>query len=473
MTEEMATVDANICVALLGGEELRLPVPIGGTTGRHLRALVAAARHLRVQQVRLLQQDGTTLTDMEDVPPNAVIKCILRPLIPRAPDTWYTPARYTLGTAIGCGAYASVCEAYDTDRHEPVAIKRCSNIFDDLVDGKRVLRELAILQALDHDCVVRLHDAFRPPQSETLYEACVEMNEMYMVMELCDSDLKKLIRHDVRLGMDHVSLLLYNLLRGLKYLHSAGVYHRDLKPANCLVNQDCSLKLADFNLSCVVGEPNLEEERIGAGSARPGGTVARRQMTQHVITRWYRAPEVILLNQYYTEAIDVWSAGCILAELLQMLPDGPEVQDRGPLFQGRACYPLSPRRQQTHKDQLHFIFELLGTPSEAAITRLVREDARDYVQSFTSRAGAGLSSRFPYVFGDALDLVEKMLRFDQLERISVDESLGHTLLARCRDESKETVAAARISLDFEQERCIDEEWLVRNFLKLFGQAGGA
>merc|ERR1712032_425670 len=386
------------------------------------------------------------------------------------------PARYTLGTAIGCGAYASVCEAYDTDRHEPVAIKRCSNIFDDLVDGKRVLRELAILQALDHDCVVRLHDAFRPPQSETLYEACVEMNEMYMVMELCDSDLKKLIRHDVRLGRDHVSLLLYNLLRGLKYLHSAGVYHRDLKPANCLVNQDCSLKLADFNLSCVVGERNPEEEQVEVGHARPGSTVARRQMTQHVITRWYRAPEVILLNTHYTEAIDVWSAGCILAELLQMLPEGPEVRDRGPLFPGRACYPLSPRQRQTpsrQQDQLDLIFELLGTPSEVAVARLVREDARRYLRSFSSRQGAGFSGRFPYVEAGALDILERMLRFDPLERIKVHESLGHALLEHCRDQTRETSAADRVSLDFEQEGCIDEECLVRNFCKRIGQAGGA
>merc|ERR1719389_1154687 len=76
---------------------------------------------------------------------------------------------------------------------------------------------------------------------------------MYMIMEICDSDMKKLCRTNVTLSELHVNTLLYNLLVGLKYLHSAGIYHRDLKPANCLVNQDCGLKIADFNLSVAVG----------------------------------------------------------------------------------------------------------------------------------------------------------------------------------------------------------------------------
>merc|ERR1719333_620600 len=131
-----------------------------------------------------------------------------------------------------------------------------------MINGKRILRELLLLQACDHDCVVRLLDAYFPPASEDMLRANCTLNEIYVVMELCDSDLKRLLRTDVSLNLDHIELLMYNLLRGLKYLHSAGIYHRDLKPANCLVNQDCALKIADLNLSRARGS-GVEEGAAG------------------------------------------------------------------------------------------------------------------------------------------------------------------------------------------------------------------
>merc|ERR1711948_210410 len=105
-----------------------------------------------------------------------------------------------------------------------------------------ILREIAILAKLQHENIVKIYDIVAPSNMKTF-------DELYMVMEICDSDLKKLCKTDVSLSLQHVDTLLYNLLVGLKYLHSAGIYHRDLKPANCLVNQDCSLKICDFGLA--------------------------------------------------------------------------------------------------------------------------------------------------------------------------------------------------------------------------------
>jgi len=135
-----------------------------------------------------------------------------------------------------------------------------------------------------------------------------------------------------------------------------------------------------------------------------------------------------------------------------MLPGGPEVQDRGPLFHG----VFTPYRDG---DQLQVILELIGTPPDSVSSL---RDAR-----------AGIAARFPYADPDALDLVERMLRFDPHERISVDESLGHAALAEFRDEAGETVALTRISLGFEQENYLDEEFLMEHFCRLTAEAGGA
>jgi len=278
--------------------------------------------------------------------------------VPRSPVKWYTPDRYILGRSIGAGVYASVCEAQDTKLDKTVAIKRCKNIFDNLSDCKRILRELAILQAMDHDCVVRLHDAFVSPPDDELCEAGMGMNDIYMVMECCDTDMRRLIKSDITLETPHVGLLMYNMLCGLKYLHSAGVYHRDMKPANCLVNQDCSVKIADFNLSrAVSGLVEDDQEKVlDAPTAQKRGA-QKRELTFHVVSRWYRAPEVILLQRAYTDAIDLWAAGCIFAELLELLPGGPQCEERSPLFPGRRCYPLSPRRNSNMPPEKHQLKE--------------------------------------------------------------------------------------------------------------------
>eukprot|EP00913_Durusdinium_trenchii_P022324 g20974.t1 len=353
-------------------------------------------------------------------------------------------------------------------------------MFEDLVDCKRILREIAILSKLKHEYIVRLYDIVAPVNM-------AKFDELYLVMEICDSDLKKLCRTDVSLTPLHINTLLYNLLVGMKYLHSAGIYHRDLKPANCLEKNTQKLK---------------------------------RFLTGHVVTRWYRAPELILLQENYTEAIDVWSVGCIYAELLGMLEgnkmedcrlecqthftDGGALallqtfntvdlskarrlrrhsdsfvtiylffaQDRGPLFPGSSCFPLSPDHK--HKtdyryhtrgkhDQLNMIFNLLGTPTEADINLLERDDARRYIRCFAARDGDGIKSKFPCV---PCRLQDKMLRFNPSLRISVAEALEHPLFeASIRDKSKEVTATEHVSLDFEKEPDLDEALLRKYFCK--------
>mmetsp|Transcript_9963 Transcript_9963/g.21911 ORF Transcript_9963/g.21911 Transcript_9963/m.21911 type:complete len:421 (-) Transcript_9963:206-1468(-) len=375
---------------------------------------------------------------------------------------WRVPSRYEIRQTIGNGSYGSVCEAYDREEHRLVAVKRVRHMFDDLIDCKRILREVSILARLKHEYVVQLYDVLAPGNAP-------HFDELYLIMEICDSDLKKLCRTDVTLTPLHINTLLYNLLVGVKYLHSAGIYHRDLKPANCLVNQDCSVKICDFGLSRALGGEMAMHNDIYSSSK----AVPKRQLTGHVVTRWYRAPELILLQENYTTAIDLWSVGCIYAELLGML-EGTRCEDRGPLFPGSSCFPLSPDRQ--HKtdykyhtrgkhDQLNMIFNLIGTPTEDELALIERDDAKRYIRCFAARQGEGFRAKFPHVEANSVDILEKFLRFNPQERPSVEAALSHPLLHDLRDLGKEVKAQKLVHLDFEREPDLDETLLRKYFWK--------
>mmetsp|Transcript_113800 Transcript_113800/g.327029 ORF Transcript_113800/g.327029 Transcript_113800/m.327029 type:complete len:425 (+) Transcript_113800:107-1381(+) len=385
---------------------------------------------------------------------------------------WRIPSRYEVRQVIGTGSYGSVCEAHDTEHDRLVAVKRVRHLFDDLIDCKRILREVAILSRLSHDFVVHVHEILTPGPS-------ANFDELYIVMEICDSDLKKLCRTDVTLTPLHINTLLYNLLIGVKYLHSAGIMHRDLKPANCLVNQDCSVKICDFGLSRAIGGEELPLDRPanGVGDENRPPTAARqparRHLTGHVVTRWYRAPELILLQEKYTAAIDLWSVGCIYAELLGML-DGFRIEDRRPLFPGTSCFPLSPenrrgeerQQQRTRRsDQLNMIFNLLGTPSDGDVAELERDDARSYIRHFERREGSGLRAKFPQAPAESLDILSNFLHFSPNTRLTVTQALTHPLFDDLRDPAREASSQARevIVLDFESERDLDEALLRRYF----------
>ena len=174
-----------------------------------------------------------------------------------------------------------------------------------------------------------------------------------------ETDLEGIIRSEQPLTDDHTQFFLYQILRGLKYMHSAGILHRDLKPRNLLVNSNCDLKICDFGLARAE-IPLLQSHSI--------------VLTDYITTRWYRAPEVLLSWKKYSTAIDVWSVGCIFAELLGMMKESAATyMDRQPLFPGKSCFPLSPDHQAriqpngfpvAKEDQLAVIFEILGTPDE-------------------------------------------------------------------------------------------------------------
>lgn len=150
-----------------------------------------------------------------------------------------------------------------------------------------------------------------------------------------------------------------------------------------------------------------------------------RQLTKHVVTRWYRAPELILVQQY-TSAVDIWSLGCILAELLSMQEGN--YQDRRPLFPGGSCYPLSGKEEKEDRlDQLSVILGVIGTPKEVE-----GMPSSDYLKQLPFSKGKPLESLYPSADPSAIDLLKSMLQFHPEQRCTAEEALEHDFLKSVR-----------------------------------------
>jgi len=313
------------------------------------------------------------------------------------------PVEYSPIHVIGHGAYGVVCSAVHNPSGTKVAIKKISKAFSNLQDTKRILREIKLLRHFHHENILPIGDIFVPPSKE-------EFEDIYIVCELLDTDLQQIINSKQSLTDEHCQYFLYQVLRGLKYIHSANVLHRDLKPSNLLINEDCLLKIADFGLA------RVQDGRFG-------------EMTEYVATRWYRAPEIILSWKKYTKAIDIWSVGCIFAEMMY----------RKPLFQGND-----------YVHQIITITDILGTPSIEDINSLGKQQARQFLMNMGYKPPVPWQTLIPNGNPLAFDLIDKMLAFNPAKRITVEEALSHPYLASIRDLDDEPVAEAVFDFDFEK-----------------------
>ncbi|KAG7214741.1 hypothetical protein INR49_010633, partial [Caranx melampygus] len=207
---------------------------------------------------------------------------------------WLNMQKYEKLEKIGEGTYGTVFKAKNRETHEIVALKRVRLDDDDEGVPSSALREICLLKELKHKNIVRLHDVLHSDKKLTL------------VFEYCDQDLKKYFDScNGDLDPETVKSFMYQLLKGLAFCHSRNVLHRDLKPQNLLINRNGELKLADFGLARAFGIP------VRCYSAEVGCT----SLTQQVVTLWYRPPDVLFGAKLYSTSIDMWSAGCIYAEL--------------------------------------------------------------------------------------------------------------------------------------------------------------
>jgi serine/threonine protein kinase len=335
--------------------------------------------------------------------------------VPFVVDAKYKPIK-----VLGFGAFGVVVSAMDTDKDRVVAIKKISRVFDDLEHARNVLREIHLLRHFQHSNVVQLLDIIPPVPH-------ADFNDLYLVTNFFETDLHKIIYSSNKLTDEHVQYLIWQILRGLKYMHSANVIHRDLKPSNLLLNANCELAICDFGLARGL----LEQANI--------------DLTQYVVTRHYRAPEV-MCSSAYNEKIDVWSVGCVMAELL----------GRSALFPGTD-----------YLDQMNLIFQVLGTPSADDLKCINNKQAYDYVIGLEPITRVPFKTLFPNSSPEALDLLNQFLQFDPEKRCTVEEALAHPYLSALHDETLETTCPRVFDTksELESETQMSREYVERLLLR--------
>jgi len=316
--------------------------------------------------------------------------------------------RYSKLKQIGTGSYGVVCSAVDELKDRRVAIKKVKNVFEDLVDAKRILREIKLLAHLgSHENVTRIFEISFGPAGK---ENSDDFEDLYIITELFECDLDRIITSSQKLSDAHHQYFLYQMLRGLKWIHSGNVIHRDLKPSNLLVKSNCDLAICDFGLARGVPEKGAE-------------------MTDYVQTRWYRAPELLCDNQLYDKKVDVWGAGLIFAELLR----------REPILQGKDYF-----------DQLEKIVRLIGRPSEDDMKHLQYETARKALRRMRNTKNQIRTLLQRHTTNPlALDLLEKMLTFSPAKRFSVEQCLSHKYLAELHQDGDEPICKTPFDYSFE------------------------
>lgn len=277
---------------------------------------------------------------------------------------------------IGEGTYGVVYKAIDTKHNNRiVALKKIRLESEDEGIPSTTIREISLLKELRDNNIVALFDIVHS-----------NSNKIYLVFEFLDMDLKKYmesIPEGQGMNKNMVKKFMVQLVKGIYYCHSHRVLHRDLKPQNLLIDKEGSLKVADFGLARAFGVP-------------------LRAYTHEVVTLWYRAPEILLGGKQYSTGVDMWSIGCIFAEMAQ----------RKPLFAG-----------DSEIDQIFKILKVLGTPTKEVWPEI--EYMSDFKDTFPKWKKQNLATIVTKLDAPGINLLQQLLAYDPAIRISAKRALMH------------------------------------------------
>ena len=345
--------------------------------------------------------------------------------------------KYEFIKQIGLGSFSAVCSCYDRKDNRNVAIKKVTNAFDDLEDARHILREIKLLSFFDHDNIVTLLDVAKP-------EKKLDFNDVYVITDLMETDLHRVIYSRQELTDEHIQYFIYQILRGTLYFHSANVIHRDLKPANILANKNCDLKICDFGLDH--GKIKDDDKSVLDLIENPLLPIeysnnviyddSKRELNDRNISRWYRAPEAILSPDDYKKPVDIWSIGCILAELL----------GRQPLFPA-----------DNNLDELQKIISVLGSPSESDIEYITEPKIKNFVNRLAKRTKQSFNLMFSNANPVALDLLGKMLTFSPKKRYTVEQCISHPYFEGLHDPEQEPTADSTFDFSFDKDSLTKEK----------------
>lgn len=302
-----------------------------------------------------------------------------------------TMHKYRLISKKGEGTFSEVLKAQCIKTGQYVAIKCMKNTFES-IEQVNNLREIQALRRLSpHPNIITL--------LEVLYDQ--PSGRLALVFELMDMNIYELIRERRHyLPEQRVKNFMYQLARSMDHMHRNGIFHRDIKPENILIKDD-GLKLADF------------------GSCR--GIYSKQPFTEYISTRWYRAPECLLTDGYYSYKMDIWGLGCVFFEVLSL-------------------YPLFPGTNEL--DQVQKIHQIMGTPSKELLDHFKKKSSHmDF--NFPDQQGTGIEKMIANAPPECTDLIQKLLAYNPDDRLSARQGLRHPWFRELREAEKRGQTTAK------------------------------
>lgn len=306
--------------------------------------------------------------------------------------------RFEIQKRLGKGAYGIVWKAIDRRNKEVVAVKKIFDAFRNQTDAQRTFREIMFLRSFkDHPNIIKLLSIHRAANNR----------DIYLGFEYMETDLHNVIKRGNILKDIHKRYIMYQMLKATKYIHSGNVIHRDQKPSNVLLDSLCRCKIADFGLARSLTQ-NLGNS--------PNDTDPT--LTDYVATRWYRAPEILIANRKYTKGIDMWSLGCILAEMIL----------------GKPIFPGTSTVNQVEK-----IMAAIPVPSQEDISLICSSGvSSSMIKNSATLQRVSLKTLFGSDSSeDSMDLINNLLIFNPYKRLTAEQALKHSYVAKFHNPSDE------------------------------------